>query len=437
VEPPNIVENVTQPLELTSQNTNENLQMKSTTNDDSEVEKIKIEITKINPDVANTLCAKTNNLGFFKPNEKFTPINGQNCYGGIYVRQAQTIIMASSVLQLKGSSDKFYCAFICTSHNKQITIAGTFDFENITKVKLSDYVKTIGLLSNEDELKMEQMLKENSKPVIPSNKKPINRKRKKDAQNDDSDAENPYNSQDSTNSPTSSPPKSKRAKTTKNSSNIKTSKTTVSKASTSPKVPTNTKASITPSTPRLTRSKVQAISDSKIETVTNLPPPITSTDMNYDKLMGSIKDMIKKELFDFKQTMPNTNSTPLLPQAPIQATTPIQTPIPNGYTPASNTYAPNSFVPNTYTPPNSYTPSSTAPNAYPPPQNAYIQPHTSSHYHQHTNYPYSTPYSQVPNQVQIQAPSSVDTLSEEIFMHLEQARNHFDIANRLLNKKAR
>src|SRR6185437_8383239 len=83
---------------------------------------------------------------FFTPNERFTHINGLTCYGGVYVRQVHTFVMASSILQLKLSTNNFYCAFICTTSNQQILIVGTFDFENLIKAKLSDFIKNTKLV---------------------------------------------------------------------------------------------------------------------------------------------------------------------------------------------------------------------------------------------------------------------------------------------------
>jgi len=108
------------------------------------MESVKSDIKNINPDLVSRICAKTSNVVFFETEGKFTHIASLKCFGGIFVRQTRTIIMASSILQMNGRSDNFYCIFICTALNHQICLVGTYDFEDISRAKMSDFIKTIG-----------------------------------------------------------------------------------------------------------------------------------------------------------------------------------------------------------------------------------------------------------------------------------------------------
>jgi len=327
---------------------------------------------------------------------------------------------------------------------------------------MSDYDTTIGPISVEDELKVEQTLIKCSKvkQYVVTPKKdititPTNNKRKiRDLRNNnvDSDTDSPNSS------PPSSPPKTrqKQAKTT-NKQNISTKNTG--------KLPSKNTRSTT---------KVPIISTEEMNSVDSTLNKSMHADIS--NMISSIKD-IKKEIADIKQAIPTSNSTPLSPRQ------------------AHNTNASNGFsqVPNASSVPN-YTSQHTCT----APQHTCTAPehtcglqhtctvpqHTTAPEHtcglQHTFAPHEPLQSHsctyAPSRLAIAAQSHSCTyaphpqhnydycqepdgynsphyykpsnqlpdqyfidhmLNDEIYHHLEQARHHSELANNLLHKKAK
>jgi len=260
------------------------------------------------------------------------------------------------------------------------------------------------------------------------------RKRKSiDLADCDSDTESTDSSQDATSSPPSSPPKTRlrQAKSTTNKSTI--NKSTSTKNSTS----------------KITKSKAQISTDAEdVSSIDSTP----NKDMYKDifDMVTSIKD-IKKELADIRQAIPTQNTTPLSPrQVPTKAPVAYS---PNGNPPCNHCVVPNtSSAPHySYEPPQSHAYTPPHSHGYAPPQShSYTPPH-SHNYEPHSHgyesqYPYgnqrpttynSQPYSQSPNQLHTQVYVDSNILNDEIYHHLEQAKYHRDLADKLLYKKAK
>jgi hypothetical protein len=445
-----VVVTTTQEHEVTSRKDEQNLQLKFP-EVDSDMESVKSDIKNINPDLVSRICAKTSNVVFFETEGKFTHITGLNCFGGIFIRQTRTIIMASSILQMNGRSDNFYCVFICTSSNHQICIVGTYDFENISRLKMSDFSKTVGPFSETDELKIIEMQKKKLKQPTTTQKKDTRKRKLIEYQKNecDSDTEN-TSSQEYTNSPPS--PKAKEPKQAKiNQSKVSQPKVTRSSSKNSNKSTKSlsSKSSIKQPTTKLPNTRLRTQNIPVIEQdIASTDTP--KNDINYEKIVNSLKSIIKKELYDmsenFKQTIPT--STPVQGSTQVQTPTQVhstQIPIP-AQAPAQaqaqaqaqafpNIYAgPFYSVPSTYSVPNTFP---TPPNTFTAPPNTYATPPAYGYppgYYQAPTYPPVTPYLQVPNQFQVLVPPGTNMLGDEIAHHLEKARHHSDMANRLLSK---